>query len=241
MKENFLKRLLNIISFILVIFFCLSFKNFEVVNKKDLVYKVLAGENQQNDKLIVLLHGMNSNTEMWNNFSESVDKKTLLIAVEAPMKTKLNSYRWFNIDVTKKPFISDIYQMTETTNRIKSLLNQLKTKYKIKTENTIVAGFSQGAILSLNLALTNPDLIRSIGVFSGMLPDKIENRALNKIKGFSVFITHGSEDNGIELSHAKKIKKFLKSKGVKVKMTIEKSRHVVTNKQFLDFIKWTKK
>lgn len=89
-------------------FFCLSFKPFEATNKKELIYKVLAGENQQSSKLIILLHGMNSNTEMWEKFSKSVDEKTLLVAVEAPMMTKLNSYRWFNIDISKKPFISDI-------------------------------------------------------------------------------------------------------------------------------------
>lgn len=222
-------------------FFCLSFKTFELPNKKDLVYKILAGKNQKNEKLIILLHGMNSNTEMWNDFSKSVNEKTLLIAVEAPMVTKLNSYRWFDINITKKPFVSDIHQMTETTDRIKNLINQLKTKYKITTENTIVAGFSQGAILSLNLVLTTPNLIHGIGVFSGMLPDKIETRALKKIKGFPVFITHGSEDKGIELSHANMTKEFLKDKGAKVKMTIEKSRHVVTSKQFDDFINWTKK
>lgn len=131
--------------------------------------------------------------------------------------------------------------MTETTNRIKNLINLLKTKYKIKKENTIVAGFSQGAILSLNLALTNSDIVNGIGVFSGMLPDKIDNRALKKIKGFPVFITHGSEDKGIELTHAHKTMRFLKNRRVKVKMTIEKSGHAVTNKQFHDFIKWTNK
>lgn len=241
LKKIFLKRLRGIGSFLLILFFCVSFKTFSQSHKTDLVYKILSGENQKNDKLIILLHGMNSNTEIWNDFTKRITSKTLLIAVEAPIKTKINSYRWFDIDVSKKPFVSDINQMIEITSRIKNLIHHLKAGHKINTENSIVAGFSQGAILSLNLALTNPNLISGIGVFSGMLPDGIENRALKEINNFPVFITHGSKDKGIELSHAHKTRKYLKDKGAKVKMTIEKSGHIITDKQFDDFIRWTKK
>lgn len=221
--------------------FCLSLKPVDLPNNTDLVYKILSGENQQNDQLIIVLHGMNSNTAMWNHFVNHVPNTTLLIAVEAPIKTKKDAYRWYDIDVSKKPFISNVEQMTQTTSRLNDLITLLKAKYKIKTKNTILAGFSQGAILSINLALTNQNLIHGIGVFSGMLPYHIESRALKKIKKMPVFIAHGSEDKGIAYSHAKKTMEFLTDKGAKVNITIEKSGHVITDKQFHDFLLWAKK
>jgi len=244
MKSN--KNYLNLNTFLnfgiltLVTFLSLSFITCDIESETDLTYTILKGDNQQNKQLLILLHGMNSNTEIWNDFTKSVDNKTLMVAVEAPIKTEINSYRWYDIDVSKKPFKSDVNQMVKSTNRIKDLIVKLKIQHKIETGNIIIAGFSQGAILSLNLGLSHPELVSGIGIFSGMLPEKIEERMSKDIKDLPVFLTHGSEDKGIDFSLAEKTNSFLKNKSANVKMTVEKSGHTISDKQFQDFINWSK-
>ena len=98
MKSN--KNYLNLNTFLnfgiltLVTFLSLSFITCDIESETDLTYTILKGDNQQNKQLLILLHGMNSNTEIWNDFTKSVDNKTLMVAVEAPIKTEINSYRW---------------------------------------------------------------------------------------------------------------------------------------------------
>ena len=62
----------------------------------------------------------------------------------------------------------------------------------------------------------------------------------SEIKDLPVFLTHGSEDKGIDFSLAEKTNSFLKNKSVDVKMTVEKSGHTISDKQFQDFIDWSK-
>lgn len=229
----------NYLKSFIVLLLGLSFTHCD--SKEALAYTILKGENQQNEQLILLLHGMNSNTAIWDDFAQYIDDKTLLIAVEAPFKTSENSFRWYDIDLTQNTFVSDLKQMTTTSNQLKSLLHQLKHEHNLKTEDIVLVGFSQGAILSLNMALTQPETISRIGVFSGMLPDEIDDRMAKEVKDLAVFIAHGTEDKGIDLSFAKEVQSFLKRKNIQVKMTTEKSGHTITTQQFQDFILWTKK
>ena len=183
---------------------------------------------------------MNSNTEIWDEFAPLVPENTLMIAVEAPLKTDVNKYRWYDINVSKKPFVSNVDQMIKTIARLLKFIDNLKLQYNFDSKNVVLAGFSQGAILSLNVALSNPDSVNFVGVFSGMLPGKIEDRTTNNTNELSVFLTHGSLDKGIDISDAKKIKSFLDQKNINVKMTVEEIDHSITAKQFQDFINWYK-
>jgi len=223
---------------VLAILFSISAISFNTKANSGLKYYILKGENKQNENMLVLLHGMNSNTEIWNEFISSVDEKTLLVVIQAPFKTTTGIYRWYDIDVTQKPFISDLAQMIESTHKVAGLVNELKAKYEITDDKVVMAGFSQGAIMSINYALTNPNSIAGFGVFSGMLPDTIDSRISNEIEDLPIFITHGSQDKGIELELARKAESFLRGKNASVTMTIENAGHEITPKQFQDFISW---
>ncbi|GAA4113369.1 alpha/beta fold hydrolase [Aquimarina addita] len=201
-------------------------------------YKILKGEHHVNDQLLILLHGMNSNTDMWNDFVKYIPKKTLVIAIEAPFTSKKNAYRWYDIDVTKKPYLSDVVQMDESTRKIEYFITTIQSKHKISTEKIAIAGFSQGAILSLNLALTNPEVVNFIGIFSGMLPDTMDTRISDTCSKLSFFITHGTQDKGIDIRLAEKMQVFLKENDIKVHMRVKDTGHTITDNQFKEFIHW---
>ena len=238
--KNNCKQFLSISTIALIVFLSCSFVKSAVKLDTDLKYYVLKGEKNDNKQLMIFLHGMDNNPEMWKKFISNIDDHTLVIAVEAPYKMDTAKYRWYDIDITKKPFVSDNSQMIESTNKVKKLIAELKSKYNIQNNKVIISGFSQGAIVSLNYAFTFPSSIQGVGIFSGMLPDNIDNRIIpNEIEDVSFFITHGSMDKGIDISHAKKTKLFIQGKNEKIKMVETNGGHEITASQFQEFITWS--
>ncbi len=81
-----------------------------------------------------------------------------------------------------------------------------------------LAGFSQGAMLTLAIALTEPGKIAGAAVSSGRLAAVVrDNHAPPEpLRGFPILVTHGIEDQPIPIRPAHDIRKALKPMGVAV-------------------------
>jgi phospholipase/carboxylesterase len=80
-----------------------------------------------------------------------------------------------------------------------------------------VAGFSQGAALALTLGLLYPERIRKIGILAGFAPDGAEQLLVaGLLKGKNIFLAHGTLDEMVPISMARRTIKLLEDGGVKV-------------------------
>ena len=74
---------------------------------------------------------------------------------------------------------------------LKELIDELKTPWK----NIIVGGFSQGAMMAIELALCAPETPRGLFILSGNLVDAENIRKLAPHrKGLKFFQSHGRQD-----------------------------------------------
>jgi phospholipase/carboxylesterase len=66
--------------------------------------------------------------------------------------------------------------------------------YGIAPQNMVIAGFSQGGILSATLALSAPEQVASFGVLSGRILPELAPQLANKeyLASLRSFIGHGA-------------------------------------------------
>jgi phospholipase/carboxylesterase len=96
--------------------------------------------------------------------------------------------------------------------RLKSLLSHLR----IEPKNLILGGFSQGAMMTCQVALTMPDDVAAMLLFSGnCINFKVWQEMAPRHQGIPYFQTHGTDDPVLGFKHAERLHQMLASAGLK--------------------------
>ncbi|MFL9921156.1 alpha/beta fold hydrolase [Paraburkholderia fungorum] len=119
--------------------------------------------------VIILLHGMGSNEQDLYSLLPELPQKYAIISARAPYTLAEGSYQWFQGTLVNNRLDGDPQQLAASRARIGGFVDQVVTKYRLDPHQVYLVGFSQGAILSYQVALTEPAKIRGIGVMSGAI------------------------------------------------------------------------
>jgi phospholipase/carboxylesterase len=167
-------------------------------------------------KAIILLHGVGSNENDLFSLASQLPDDFLIIAPRGQFSLSAGRYAWYNVDFSTGKPIFDKAQETSSREIIEKFIIQIKQKYG--ADEIYLGGFSQGAIMSYSIGLTNPAAIKGILSLSGRLLDEvrlliIKNLEVQKLK---IFIAHGVLDNTLPINYARDAKSFLENLGVQL-------------------------
>ena len=100
-------------------------------------------------------------------------------------------------------------------------IDQIREKYALDNSQIILAGFSQGCMMSINLGLTNNEKYKSVIGFSGKIINKIDlqKRITSKT---DILLFHGDADEVVPPSNLLEAKDFLERNKIKVEINIIK-------------------
>lgn len=122
-----------------------------------------------------------------------------------------SGFQWFNL-ASRDP--QEMYKEAERAAiLVEEYIKETAEHANISWENIVLVGFSQGAMLSLHLALTRENLCSSVIGFSGYLvhcPTQIVSNPP------AVILIHGEEDDIIPIDLMKQSHAALKARGVEV-------------------------
>ena len=158
--------------------------------------------------LIVALHGYNGNIEdameTWKEAADNVG--AILLVPQGTFKLEGDHYQWGrDLDTIEENVMSAIDKVTE--------------KHKIDKEKVVLAGFSQGATATWNLATRNPDTFRGLipvaGNFEPESESVFDDEQLKKLR---IFIMIGQDDQENIISANKALAKRFEKLGAKVKL-----------------------
>lgn len=113
----------------------------------------------------------------------------------------------------------------------------------VPTENIILAGFSQGAVIALSTGLTYPKKLGGIIALSGYLPaaDKVFQRATSINKHTPIFIGHGTEDPMVSYTLGKSCAVALEQAGYAIDFHSYPMPHSVCAEEVSDIKHWIEK
>lgn len=171
----------------------------------------------ESNPVLILLHGFGSNEEDLFSFASELPKNYYIISVRAPKPLAPYGYAWFDIqfDAYGNKITND-EEAWLAKNLVIDFINEVVNKYPIDKDNVNLIGFSQGAILSYAVALTQPKLVNKVVALSGYFKKDLIKDYLpqEEYKHLKFFISHGTVDQVISIEDARKISPILTELGI---------------------------
>ena len=190
-------------------------------------------ESEKKDKIknvIILLHGyggdgadISSIAYTWRRFIDN----TVFLCPDGPQKCKLNpnGFQWFDLSIDDQNYI--IEEVKKTEKILLSYIEQIKERYALKNSQIILAGFSQGCMMSINLGLISSQSFKCVIGFSGKIIDRndLQKRIVSKT---DIMLFHGDADEIVPPSSLLEAKDFLERNKIKVEVNMIKncSHHI---------------
>ena len=172
--------------------------------------------------LLVLLHGFGANEQDLLPMAARLDPRLAVASLRAPYQVRPGSYSWVNgntadeLDKARRMVIECIDQVADSTGADRG--------------RVYLAGFSQGASLTLAIALTEPEKIAGAAVLSGRLVAAVrDNHAAERLRGFPILVTHGTDDQQIPVRSAHDIRQALKPMGLAVEYHEFENGHYISD------------
>ncbi|MDG1743191.1 MAG: alpha/beta hydrolase-fold protein [Polaribacter sp.] len=193
----------------------------------------------ENPPLLVLLHGYGSNEDDLFSFAEELPDDFLIVSLQAPYAMGSESYAWYSINFDdKNGKFSDLKQAKESIDQIAIFIDEIKVKYKTKTNQTFLLGFSQGAILSYSLSLFYPNKVQHVIALSGYINTELIPATISKEIKTDYYCSHGSVDQVLPVEWARKSKPFLDDLGFQNVYFEYPVGHGVAPQNFYSFKTW---
>ena len=170
----------------------------------------------RNQPLVIFLHGFGSNEEDLFGIKDALPSTWTYLSARAPMPVDPQGYRWF----TKTPGDGDYNGETADLQRsaalIEDFVSKATAKYHTQSDRVFLVGFSQGAIMSYEVGLRKPALVRGIAALSGsVLPVlKAELKPSESLGKLAIFIGHGTLDQALPYASATQANEVLVGLGL---------------------------
>lgn len=229
----------------LYIFFLVSSQLLVAQNiHTSLVYSVNPSDgSQQRPPLLILLHGYGSNENDLFELAKAFDPSFTSISLRAPRELSAGSYAWFDLQVKGGARVYDYKEAVKSRNLILSFISNACKTLNLDSTRVVVLGFSQGAIMSYELALASAGKIAAIAPLSGRMMDETKLLPIKweKLSNLQVFIGHGTSDNVLAIEESEKAENFLIANNLKnIVFRRYAMAHSISGKEVNDLKVWLK-
>ena len=163
-------------------------------------------------KIVLFLHGYGSNGSdliTLKDYFHLNQSETEFISPNAPEPCEFNyfGYQWFALNERS---VEEIQVGLKTAFfYLDDIVNNIKKKFEINSEQISILGFSQGSMLATYYALQNENTFQNIFSLSGSLPNKILKDIELKKNYTKYLIFHGKIDDVVSPNQAIETHNFL--------------------------------
>src|SRR6478752_356673 len=162
---------------------------------------------------LFLIHGMGSNEQNMFPLVQGLEEEFYIFSIRGPI-SQPPGFAFFTIEGYGKPH-RDVFD--RAVDQLTNFMDYATKQYSLDENNLYLLGFSQGAILSMSLALTLGNKIKGIVALSGYIPKIIlEDYEIQPIKHLSVFISHGETDGVLPYEWGVSAQEYFKQKNAEV-------------------------
>jgi len=193
--------------------------------------------------VLIMLHGYGSDANDLFSFASELPEELFIISAQAPYPLPPYGNAWYaiNFDSVRGKFSDDV-QAVESREKIASFIDEVIENYPVDPENLTLLGFSQGTILSYAVALSYPEKVKNVIALSGYLNLDIINPEFRKndFSGLSIYASHGTVDQVIPISWARRTPEILKQLGIDHTYSEFQVGHGVAPQNLMEIKSWIK-
>jgi len=201
-------------------------------------------EKSAHPPMVVLLHGYGSDEKDLFALRTFCPKNDVIVSARAPYPIQGGGYKWYEMTNVNGVHDGNASQLANSRALIDKFITQVSSAYHADPARIYLMGFSQGAIMSYRVGLTNPALLKGIGVLSGTIYPSLKPMVKNNraLKQLSIFIAHGEADERISFADGKAANEYLKTLGLKPSFhSYAEMGHTISRDVLADLIQWLSK
>jgi len=190
--------------------------------------------------LLLLLHGYGANEVDLFSIAPYLDERFLVVSPRAPITLSMMSYAWFNLGFTPQGIAVDAAEIETSRQALHRFIPEVVEAYQCDPAAVYLAGFSQGAMMSLAVALTFPGTAAGVVAMSGRLLPQTLAQITDKeaLLGLPVFVAHGTRDQVVPLSHGRETRARLSELPVELTYREYNIAHEISAESLSDVTRW---
>ena len=170
-------------------------------------------------QVIVLCHGYGGDGKdistlaiNWQRFLP----EAIFLCPNAPEICAVNpqGYQWFDLSSDKEELILEKSLIVEE--KLNIFIDQILNNFQLEPNNLALVGFSQGCMMSIQIALKKKKQISCLIGYSGKVINQkhLSDNIHSKPK---IFLMHGANDTLVPPTHLLEAKEYLVKHGLKIK------------------------
>jgi phospholipase/carboxylesterase len=175
-------------------------------------------------RAVILLHGYGSAPADLVPLAEAlaarVDARFIVPAAPRPFRGGPDGRVWFDQHLPDAAA-----QIRAARSEIDGVIETLAAR-GVDSRHVIVAGFSQGAILSIEMALAGRHPLGGIGVLSGRALGH-PAQSYRRLAGLAIFSSHGRNDNRVPFRRGERFAKRARGAGADVRFAAFDGEHEI--------------
>ena len=182
--------------------------------------------------LMIVLHGLGDSTAGYQWVPGVLDLPWMnYLLVNAP-DPYYGGFSWFDFAGDFRPGVE----------RSRKLLFELLDDQRAKgfpTRETILFGFSQGCLMTIDAGLRYPDVFAGLVGISGFVfePQELLRELSRVARDQRLLVTHGTADTMVPLQQTEPAIKLLKSAGINVDWHVLEKDHTIAGQQEVEIIR----
>ncbi len=163
--------------------------------------------------VLVMLHGIGSHEGDLLQLAPYLDPRLAVISLRAPLPWGAGGFAWFEMAWTPEGLVGDPEQARRSRELLSHFLDQGIPSLGLDPAQVYLLGFSQGAIMSLYLALTQPEKLAGVVAMSGRLSPEILAEAVEpaRLQHLSILVVHGTADTVLPVAFGRQMRDYFAS------------------------------
>jgi phospholipase/carboxylesterase len=191
---------------------------------------------------VILLHGVGGDETNLADVGDALVRDALVVLPRGPLTLGPGQYGWFRVTFTATGPVIQEAEADNSRRVLARFIEQLQATHGIAPARTLIAGFSQGGIISASVALTEPERVAGFGILGGrILPELKPHLASHeRLCHLRAFVGHGLQDNTLPVSWAERSDRWLGELGVPHETRLYPGGHSISAPMQVDFVEWVR-
>lgn len=185
----------------------------ELLADMPLTYLEQASPETRDQPLVIFLHGYGSNEDDLFGIRESLPDHYTVLSVRGRLELGSGGYQWFNRRTDSAQYDGNSEDLKLSAEALTDFVRRVTEKYHTQPDKVFLVGFSQGAMMTYEVALRHPEVLHGIAALSGRLLPVVRTqvKSASSYRNLSVFIGHGTADPQVPYSGATDALTYLQS------------------------------
>ena len=193
--------------------------------------------------LVLLLHGVGGSETNLLAMAAAIAAQqpdALVVLPRGPLALGPGQFAWFRVAFTASGPRIDAAEADSSRLALLAFIDQLQQAHGIAPQRTVVAGFSQGGILSASVGLTAPERVAGFGILSGRILPELEPHLAKPAQRtqLQAFVGHGDFDSKLPVVWAERSDQLLTALGVAYQSHRYPIDHGISAAMQSDFLAW---